>query len=480
MGPRQDLDQSATVTQPHASNAALTLRVRTPDWAGQYFAFSEPIAQSYGTDYLTNEKGGFYVKTYELKHDFQVLLIKNKKFADGSIRQETKASALKKFFKSNGLGKRADNRNIAESKYIKISENLKKLYSNPNVPLISTLNNIDLAVECPHDNSNNELIIPLNLKWSDVLREISSKVFVYGLRSAAHGSYETFKDIQSRLFPDSGETIFDCNVVEFRQAIATQQRVLIRQIFANFWNSAKIMQPVECIRWYKSSNFVNSNLVFHYKSSDILKFKNRFFLFSLINVNFVSMLFSVNVNFRLKKNLQSQKGSRTGNSGNHLELQVLTLIQYKKFIKMVQGERYGPTTCSRVEKDQESKRTGFANYQKKCQTEQKQQLAPKGSSNEQKAKVDVWGSKLRNVDHFKILLISFIVQLPSFNVEVLHLSDFYFCKPAVCISLVEIKEKKLSTMYSDGIVRCALTHYIEKQMATVGKFLFDFPVFEER
>ncbi|XP_037027375.1 uncharacterized protein LOC119068074 [Bradysia coprophila] len=40
------------------------------------------------------------------------------------------------------------------------------------------------------------------------------------------------------------------------------------------------------------------------------------------------MLFSVNVNFRLKKNLSSQKGSRTGNSGNHLELQVLTLIQY--------------------------------------------------------------------------------------------------------------------------------------------------------
>lgn len=68
---------------------------------------------------------------------------------------------------------------------------------------------------------------------------------------------------------------------------------------------------------------------------------------------------------------------------------------------MVQGERYGPTTCSRIEKDQESKRTGFANYQKKCQTEQKQQLTSKVSINDKKAKVDVWGSKLRNVDHFK-------------------------------------------------------------------------------
>lgn len=68
---------------------------------------------------------------------------------------------------------------------------------------------------------------------------------------------------------------------------------------------------------------------------------------------------------------------------------------------MVQGERYGPTTCSRIEKDQESKRTGFANYQKKCQTEQKQQTASKVSTSDNKAKVDVWGSKLRNVDHFK-------------------------------------------------------------------------------
>lgn len=68
---------------------------------------------------------------------------------------------------------------------------------------------------------------------------------------------------------------------------------------------------------------------------------------------------------------------------------------------MVQGERYGPTTCSRIEKDQESKRTGFANYQKKCQTEQKQQVPSKASCNDKKAKVDVWGPKLRNVDHFK-------------------------------------------------------------------------------
>lgn len=68
---------------------------------------------------------------------------------------------------------------------------------------------------------------------------------------------------------------------------------------------------------------------------------------------------------------------------------------------MVQGERYGPATCSRIEKDQESKRTGFANYQKKCQTEQKQQITSKVSENDKKAKVDVWGSKLRNVDHFK-------------------------------------------------------------------------------
>lgn len=69
---------------------------------------------------------------------------------------------------------------------------------------------------------------------------------------------------------------------------------------------------------------------------------------------------------------------------------------------MVQGERYGPATCSRIEKDQESKRTGFANYQKKCQTEQKPQYpSSKVSTNDQKAKVDVWGPKLRNVDHFK-------------------------------------------------------------------------------
>lgn len=69
---------------------------------------------------------------------------------------------------------------------------------------------------------------------------------------------------------------------------------------------------------------------------------------------------------------------------------------------MVQGERYGPTNSSRIEKDQESKRTGFANYQKQCQTEQKQQQqASKVSTNDKKAKVDVWGSTLRNVDHFK-------------------------------------------------------------------------------
>lgn len=31
---------------------------------------------------------------------------------------------------------------------------------------------------------------------------------------------------------------------------------------------------------------------------------------------------------RLDKNLGSRKGSRTGNSGNYLELQVLTQIEY--------------------------------------------------------------------------------------------------------------------------------------------------------
>ncbi|XP_055296751.1 uncharacterized protein LOC129565665 [Sitodiplosis mosellana] len=33
-------------------------------------------------------------------------------------------------------------------------------------------------------------------------------------------------------------------------------------------------------------------------------------------------------NLRLRKNLGSRKGSRTGNSGNYLELQVLTQIQH--------------------------------------------------------------------------------------------------------------------------------------------------------
>uniref|UniRef100_A0A8W7PAZ0 Uncharacterized protein n=2 Tax=gambiae species complex TaxID=44542 RepID=A0A8W7PAZ0_ANOCL len=34
------------------------------------------------------------------------------------------------------------------------------------------------------------------------------------------------------------------------------------------------------------------------------------------------------ISFRLINNLNIRKGSRTGNSGNHLEFQVLTQIQY--------------------------------------------------------------------------------------------------------------------------------------------------------
>ncbi|XP_031618639.1 uncharacterized protein LOC116337845 [Contarinia nasturtii] len=177
-------------------------RVRVNDWSGQYFALSQSVTYLYAKDYLTGEKGGVYLKTYELKNDFEVLLIKNKQFADGYYNQHIKADKLKGFFKEHGLGYIQDNGNIPDSQLTTISLDLKYYFKNLNVPLVSTLNNLGFALECPHDNKNNEIILPPNMKWENILREVQSKVLVYGLHPVADpDAFQEFDNIDAVVPP---------------------------------------------------------------------------------------------------------------------------------------------------------------------------------------------------------------------------------------------------------------------------------------
>lgn len=160
-------------------DAYMKHRISRPEWSGRYFADNEEVAKSYGQDYLTDGKGGFYLITMEFKKDVYILSIKNKQFADGSIPQETKAQKLKDFFKDNGLGNIRDKGSIPDYLFTKISEELKRYYHVRSIPLVATLNNLQLALECPHDQSNTEIIFPASYNVNDVLKGTNSKLYVH-------------------------------------------------------------------------------------------------------------------------------------------------------------------------------------------------------------------------------------------------------------------------------------------------------------
>lgn len=142
------------------------MRQSVGDWGGQYFAFEEELAQRYGGNYLTKEKGGFHLKKYKVTSPFYALKIKQQEFGEGDISQETKALKLKEFFKVSALGNIAEpdfykNRNNQyqqmKEKFDDLSKYLRRDFTPPSVPLITTLNVENLAMECPHDSSSTEL-----------------------------------------------------------------------------------------------------------------------------------------------------------------------------------------------------------------------------------------------------------------------------------------------------------------------------------
>lgn len=158
---------------------------RIPDWSGKYFAFKKEVAESYGPDYLTDGKGGYYSKEYKTTKKFYILNIKKRAFADGRISQEDKAKALKDFFRENGLGQiqhqKLNNQGISgwKQKFDAISRDIKRyLVNNMNPSLVTVLNNVDVALLCPHDEHNNELIFPSAYNEVEVLNEIHSEVVV--------------------------------------------------------------------------------------------------------------------------------------------------------------------------------------------------------------------------------------------------------------------------------------------------------------
>lgn len=186
------------VKQHRMSGFLTKLRKKVGDWAGQYFAPKEEMARGYGTDYLTMGKGGFYLKTYEVIKDFKVLVIKNQEFCKGYIGQDEKAKNVKEFFKANGLGKITDQKNqIPSHDFTKISEGLKSNFNNVARPLVSTLNNMGLIFECPHDPGNNEIIIPTNMKWESIFREVQSKVLVYGWHGCSPNEFATYASVDA-------------------------------------------------------------------------------------------------------------------------------------------------------------------------------------------------------------------------------------------------------------------------------------------
>lgn len=163
------------------------LHGRTPDWSGKYFAFKKEVAESYGADYLTDGKGGYFWNEYKAKEPFNVLSIKNPAFSDGRISQENKAKALINFFRENGLGKiqhqkfyyqgMPDN-DDRKKKFDYISREIKRYFNNMNPSLFTVLHNVDVALKCPHDEQNDELIFPSLYDEMKVLRETKREVVV--------------------------------------------------------------------------------------------------------------------------------------------------------------------------------------------------------------------------------------------------------------------------------------------------------------
>lgn len=191
---------------------------RIADWSGKYFAFKKEVAESYGSGYLTDGKGGYYSKTYKVKESFHILNIKKRAFADGRISQENKAKALKDFFRANGLGQIQHQefyyRGISDNddkkrKFDAISRDLKRYLNNMNPSLATVLNNVGVALSCPHDEKNNELILPSAYEEAKVLNEIHSEVVVPDSRvggetgrfanlAAVNGLYKGIIDGQKR------------------------------------------------------------------------------------------------------------------------------------------------------------------------------------------------------------------------------------------------------------------------------------------
>jgi len=161
-------------------------KISRPEWAGQYFAFNKEVAESYGADYLTNGKGGYYLKEYELDQLLYVLKIKNQAFADPTISQEIKARKLKEFFKMYALGnieyQQFYNKKPVDqqlfTKFDDLFRELRRNFETLSVPLITTLGASKVAVECPHDRSNYELIVPENMDLTRLFTEIKSEVVV--------------------------------------------------------------------------------------------------------------------------------------------------------------------------------------------------------------------------------------------------------------------------------------------------------------
>ncbi|KAG8234767.1 hypothetical protein J437_LFUL006599 [Ladona fulva] len=95
---------------------------------------------------------------------------------------------------------------------------------------------------------------------------------------------------------------------------------------------------------------------------------------------------------RLEKNLSTSKGSRLGNSGNRLELQVLTQLTSAE---MVQGEKQMSYSLPCSTRSPDSRKAGYESVQKLEQKKMKEQ-----QEKDNKNKYGSWGPTFKNREHF--------------------------------------------------------------------------------
>lgn len=142
---------------------------KSEDWSGRYF-FINPNdkdnyfpsiddVKDYAPDFLDEKtgKGVYRIEQREVKEDIYAIFNKNRKHGTSAVAGDTKAFQIKNYLKINGLGLIDNN----DEDLSKISDSLKKSFSENNGKLITVLDSLGLAYIGPHteEDDDNELIL---------------------------------------------------------------------------------------------------------------------------------------------------------------------------------------------------------------------------------------------------------------------------------------------------------------------------------